>query len=277
VQIQELEEIFMDTKIKNITEWIKDQGYPLEMYCENLLSENSFNVIQSLHYEDEETKKYREIDILATKFKIHNNVTFNFSIVIECKLSKEKPWLLFVRKPHMDYKEEVLKDVFMTYNGRILVAKSTEIKSLSLLTINSEKIGFNLTQCFTSGKDIPYQALMSTINACEYLVRKSDSSTKNFCNFYFPVIVIDTDLYECQSTVADDITIYKVEASKLLTIRSYSDRSSILHSIVTKTGFKSFVESLSIEIESMISKMNAEFEHVSVTRPSNSNPHFTFI
>jgi hypothetical protein len=36
----------MDTKISKISEWINEQGYPLEMYCENILSLNNFSVRQ---------------------------------------------------------------------------------------------------------------------------------------------------------------------------------------------------------------------------------------
>ena len=260
----------MEEKIKKISDWIKDQGYPLEMYCENILSAKGFTVVQSLHYEDDETKKYREIDILATIYKTHNDATFNFSIVVECKLSKDKPWLLFARKPHKDRKEEILSNAFTTYNGKELMNRSVEFGKFSLLKFNNEMVGFNLTQCFTTGKDIPYQAIMGTINACEHLVKKSNNSMKKFCNFYFPVVVIDGELYKCYTNTDNDLSIESTEMEKLLTMRSYSERASILHTIVTRNGFKSFVDGLATELNEFIAKLESDIHYVSCTRPSNS-------
>jgi len=267
----------MNNKISKIAEWISEQGYPLEMYCENILSLNNFSVMQSLHYEDEETKKYREIDLLATRYFTLNGVTFNFSIVVECKLSRDKPWLLFSRRQHMDHKEEIIKDIFTTINGKLLMTKTNELNNLSLLNYDSDKIGFNLTQCFTSGKDIPYQAIMSTVNACEYLVNKSNTSKRPFCNFYFPVIVIDSEMYNCRTGLGEDLEIRSIEIGKLLSVRSYSDRPSILYTIVTKTGFKAFVENLSNEFTELFKNLTPAFQYVSDTRPSNPSPDYSFL
>ena len=264
----------MNEKLNKISEWIKSQGYPLEMYCRNELAKSKFNAVQSLKYEDTETKKIREIDILATKFIYLNNVTFNFSLVIECKLTKDKPWLVFTNEVAKDRSREITQNSFCTQNGISLLNKAPLLQEFSLFKYNEKSIGFNITQCFTNGKDVPYEALMSTQSACEFLVRKSNESGRAFCNFYFPVIVIDAELYKCFTDENNDISIEQINTEKIMTIRSYTNRPYTLHTVVTKDSLATFASDLSAELDTLMERIKDDFLYISEHFPRNFGSTF---
>lgn len=115
----------MNQEIPKIKEWINKNGYPLEMYTSRIFKNNGFNVAQSLYYKDISTEKYREIDILAHKNNIVNNVSINISFVIECKKSV-KPWIIFV-----DNNLAKKNQIFGSRNAQLLFdkIKRSQIKS----------------------------------------------------------------------------------------------------------------------------------------------------
>ena len=65
------------------------------MHIATNLKKNHFRVIQSEYYTDQESSDTREIDIVADKQTVIDHVLFRVSLLIECKRSTDKPWLLF--------------------------------------------------------------------------------------------------------------------------------------------------------------------------------------
>lgn len=262
----------MDDKEKerNIINWIKLQGYPFEMYCSNILTQNGFVAVQALNYEDLESGKLREIDIVAHKIVTVDGVSFNISLVIECKVSKKNPWILFSNKSLYHNSFNVLQNPFATDNGiKLVKLAETKFAGFSLFKMN-DQIGFNLTQGFTNGKDVTFEALMSTQNACLFLIDRSNKSYKPFCNIYFPVIAIDAEFYKCFPTTADEIDLEKIEIEKLLTFRSFSNRPNTLHTIVTKEYFPTFIANLSTEIDTFFANCKPEFEEIAKKYPGTN-------
>ncbi len=85
-----------DLKVK-VADWLKKEGYPLEMKVADIFRRNGFGVDQSSYFIDPETGKMREMDVIATAIdKYTSNI--NISWVIECKSSKKYPWILFTSK-----------------------------------------------------------------------------------------------------------------------------------------------------------------------------------
>ncbi|NOH01035.1 MAG: hypothetical protein HND47_03175 [Chloroflexi bacterium] len=81
---------------KQILEWLKTQGYPLELEVALAFQKEGFSVFSSDWYEDYETGELREIDVTALKWSDtskprHLQVCYR----IECKTSREKPWVVF--------------------------------------------------------------------------------------------------------------------------------------------------------------------------------------
>ena len=80
-----------------ITEWLEKQGYPLEMLVAQAFQKEDFLVSLSDFYEDFETKSQREIDVTALRWSDFDKpVVLQVCCRIECKLARDKPWILFV-------------------------------------------------------------------------------------------------------------------------------------------------------------------------------------
>lgn len=87
----------MEEKIK---EELKKSGYPLEVEVTLALESSEWNVLNQEGYIDPETKKWRTIDILATKsIELSGSVykRLHLSLAIECKKIEGKPWVFWVR------------------------------------------------------------------------------------------------------------------------------------------------------------------------------------
>ena len=52
---------------KRVADWLKTQGYPLEMRVASALREVGFDVSQSEYYNDPDTQTSREIDVHCCK------------------------------------------------------------------------------------------------------------------------------------------------------------------------------------------------------------------
>jgi len=76
--------------------WLEAQGYPLEMRVAKAFQIAGARVIQSEYYTDPSTEESREIDVVADWQTRIDNLLVRVSFVIECKSSKDKPWILFV-------------------------------------------------------------------------------------------------------------------------------------------------------------------------------------
>lgn len=79
---------------RHVLEWLDKQEYPLEMRVAREFQSHGFAVIQSEYYESGESKS-REIDVVAYKQRSFGSLLTRFTLVVECKSSKQKPWILF--------------------------------------------------------------------------------------------------------------------------------------------------------------------------------------
>jgi len=88
-------------KIKNITTWLNDSGFPLEMEVASIFQKNKCHIEQSHFFEDPETKVSREIDIFAGfTEEIFEKKILHFRFFVECKSHKDKPWLAYLFPPN---------------------------------------------------------------------------------------------------------------------------------------------------------------------------------
>jgi hypothetical protein len=86
--------------------WLTQQGFPLEMRTAKAFRNAGFDVQQAQLYADDETKKWREIDLIALSPDYVGLTQIAFTI--ECKSSKN-PWILFSSG------EQLGMNVFWTY------------------------------------------------------------------------------------------------------------------------------------------------------------------
>jgi len=84
---------------KNIIENINKTGFPLELRVSKVLEDNKYLDSNNLYYIDEDEGKGCEVDMRALKnFKFNTggkNYFIRHCLLIECKRSAEKPWVVF--------------------------------------------------------------------------------------------------------------------------------------------------------------------------------------
>jgi hypothetical protein len=84
-----------------VADWLRGEGYPLEMTVARGLRDVGFTVTQSDQYQDPETDKLREIDVVGRWMRMlaipggADEMLAELSIVVECKRSDSRPWVLF--------------------------------------------------------------------------------------------------------------------------------------------------------------------------------------
>src|SRR5687768_5081574 len=87
---------------RQVIEWLKASGYPLEMHVGRVFRRMEVPVWQSPLYEDPKTGEPREIDVVATGAVHLEHWVVRLQFVVECKSSKEAPWVVFGGDPGID-------------------------------------------------------------------------------------------------------------------------------------------------------------------------------
>ena len=217
----------MPNKNDEIYKWLNEQGYPLEMLVERYFREAGATVSQSAYYQDVETEKPREIDLIARWFKEiekdNNVIECKLSLYIECKSQQDKPWIIFssgMQKRNLP----TFRKPPSTRSGNSLLSRVffTSINKLPELFAMQQSMGHGITQAFTSKFDVPFQAVMSAakaaiaekINVEKYNEEYSDDGHYDVslgATIAIPIIITDANLFECylnqnSSPVLNNIT-----------------------------------------------------------------------
>jgi hypothetical protein len=119
----------LNQKIEN---WLLKGGYPLEMRVANILQEQGFFVEISKRYKDPLEGKIREIDVVAkVVHQLENAKHIAINLIIECKYSPNKPWILFknIKKDELFIKEyNMMSRFFCTAGSGVITSLLTNDK-----------------------------------------------------------------------------------------------------------------------------------------------------
>jgi hypothetical protein len=239
-----------------IIDWLQNQGYPLEMMVALSMKKAGFSVKIADVYEDYETHQQREIDITAVQYSSPNNPSLlQVGCRIECKHSRKNPWIIFVSQAQPEHFLPL--ELLCSSASRIFLIelfKKAEIRerlSKSLFWMNGY-LGHGLTQAFKKQEDMANAAIYSCIKSSIDLVSQFDkdemilSAPKiNLCSIIFPVIVIDSQLFECFITEKEEILLNEVKVSSLIWRGKNPINSTAIIRIVTKPYLETFVNEIS--------------------------------
>ena len=238
-----------------ILDWLNTQGYPLEMAVAKALHKAGFRLTQSATYEDNETGKTREIDIIAQRESSGRNMFFQVGVTIECKMASNKPWLLFLPQTtnetllpfHLLGSSVANVLLFNIYTQPRFKDLLSQIQALRLC--NPSNVAYGLTDAFNTKKDIPYEAATTAVKASLSQVRGIDKLNKStsfkLCTVMFPVIVTDTRLFECRLDNIGEIHIEEVQLGFVRwSVVGPTTRQQPLASIVTRPALDSFIQDL---------------------------------
>jgi hypothetical protein len=244
-----------------ILKWIGKEGYPLELKATQILRKIGFIVGQSINYLDSESNDIREIDIVAYKYYKVNEKWVTFSFVIECKSSLDKPWIAFTSKEERLYPDDYIIHRNANNDGKRFLKKMSEEKELKDLELFKlkERTSYNLIRAFTDGVDVTYKALMSATKATNALVEKGNK-TKDVYRFFFPLILINSKLFDCHLDLENEIKVSEINSTKLVVSNSFDSQRANFIDLVTLDYFEQLMSEYYNNIEFIIKEFESEFE-----------------
>lgn len=235
--------------IPNIRTWLDEQGYPLEMKVARNFQEAGFSVYISEYYLDPDEKKPREIDVIASMKAKFSGVTFELAFAVECKSSKESPWVCFrsgrklQREPSVGFRAR-----HATVLGRHLLTEIScdpDITTGKLFHLPDE-YAYGVKNALKKGVDLPYQAIVGANKASEALIAHYDRIQKQpqpvhtVC-IAFPLVIVDTSLFNCELGEGGDIHLSKTRSQTVL--HTGFDTYYSIVEIVDASALEDFIES----------------------------------
>ncbi|QTE23174.1 hypothetical protein [Polaribacter cellanae] len=269
----------MNEKEASLKKWILKNGYPFEMKVANLFQKKGFKITQSILYKDIDTNKYRELDIIAYYGKIINGVSFNFSFVIECKKSTDKPWIVFKNDNLINSKLNRFKP-FATRNAEILFENSNVNENLQFNNIfpDINSAGYNVVIAYRDSKDIAYNSSLSLLKACNYIKNKFNDSNLRQCNFYIPLIIIEGELYDARLNIKEEIDFELVDFSIFMNTKIFNEKDSTTITIASSKNLGHFIDDLKNSLNLFFKQYSKEVIEVSLSNPTNTkNDNFNSV
>lgn len=203
-----------------IRDWLKSQGYPLEMRVARSFRAAGFQVIQSEFYEDVETGAQRETDVTARIDCHFPGVLARIEFVIECKSTPNKPWILFTAERLLADPARVVQRAGSKLGAKVLMrlCQRKDVQNLDLFQFHGRS-AYGLTQAFTTGSDVTYAAATSVSNATAAEIKRANwytSAGHPICYIVFPLIVVDAQLMEAYLKDDGEIAVNKVNSGTLV-------------------------------------------------------------
>ncbi len=193
---------------EKVSQWLAQQGYPLEMQVAAALRRIDLSVRQATHYVDSESGKSREIDVIATDAEPLGMAEIHF--VVECKASS-KPWILFTSRHTLhDYNHLFALGICSDGARSALIQKVEDLGAALPWFRKDGRVGYNLTEAFTGGADNAYGTATAAVKACLFLLQPKAGYTPPLI-FTFPAIVIESPLFECFLDDSGTVSLTQVE------------------------------------------------------------------
>ena len=228
-----------------LTEWLETQGYPLEMKVALEFEKAGLGTSISSFYRDPKSGDVREIDVLAYRYDSRPDIDIRVLFVIECKSSRDHPWVFFASGPGNPL-ERTVRTIFTVASktGRQLInriRRKPEASQIPLF-LKVERPSYGGTQAFTSGKDVVYGALMSVLNATFARLNQSEEQSTQWplIEIVFPLIVTDAPLFEYSLTSEGRPSLREVSETVLVWKNPSFGRNLSVVSVVSSSAIDDF-------------------------------------
>lgn len=200
----------MDTaQIEKIKEQISKTGFVLENEVCKILEEHKWNIINNRYYLDDTQNVNREIDIIAYKAYVINDISYYTSFIISCKKSEKDYWSFLTKDIRQNDPNINLCPISNWSNDKVLKfmldTQGIEDRMISLSDehdkeyldfiygINQQVFAFQQMkhQSFSpnNDKDI-YNSIITTIKALEYEKTSLDKRITNKALYNFNILSI---------------------------------------------------------------------------------------
>ncbi len=223
-----------------VEEWLKEQGYPLEMRTAQVFHRRGWFLHHSRRYKDPTSGKEREIDLLAFNDDKANTSQFHGHLVIECKWTPKKPWVLFTSTMPSLNPIGYFRSTAMTRTAARAV-ESLFLKDVSGYPLFSgHEEGYAIVQALSKSQavDAAYSAVQSAVNAADFFASNIIESTEHAI-VYVPTVILDGELFQCSLSEDKDISVSELDMGLL--IHHTSDLPRCVH-IVRESALEEFID-----------------------------------
>jgi hypothetical protein len=241
--------------------WLDEQGYPLEMRVACAFRRAGFRVRQSDYYRDPTTNAQREIDVVAHIDREIEGRLVRVQFMIECKLSRSKPWLMFCSSDLRLAPPARVAQRTATRRAAVFLegfAQRKNIQDLDLFRV-TEPAAYGATQAFTTGNDVVYMALTSVGAA---VTAEAQEAGELEYAFFFPVVVVEGKLFSC--VLQDDASISVTETSRgtLLWRNPIAGKPHTIVNILSDSYLQDFATNSAKSIDQFFALSLGHFEKV---------------
>jgi len=258
-----------------IEDFLKKGGFLFELECIKTFENNGFEIQPALHYAEEESNLFREVDFIAYKnvyFK-NENFSFNVSLVVECK-SHMSP-IIGTSTNSLLQKKYVASNLIGSKNTANLRKKIELSGGLDSFVFGLEKdeiIAQNIIEYSTNDKktkDRVFESMMQSKKACDYLKKSSDSSDARFANIYIPVVIFDNQIF-LASKNDTELEIEETTRIKASKFYAFSDQPYNVFHIISNSGLDDYCKVAGKEIDDFLKSHDKDIKEIIKTNPVNS-------
>jgi hypothetical protein len=248
---------------EKVAAWLSIEGYPLEFRVTHIFRQQGFNAFQGQYIRGLETGSAREIDVVAQGTLVEKDSWVRVEYLVECKWSKDKPWVLFSSRRGMA-SSACITQTIGSETGRCLMwvnAGRQELHELNTFSV-PERSGFGGRQAFSKKSDVFYEAMQgvtekATARAKEFSegdVTITDSLRAALV--VLPLIVVEGELFEAYfDQNAGEVRVEPVTELRLHWRGSEAWKVHATVDIVTADSLERFVERRAAEVKTILSRM----------------------
>ncbi|MCM5511633.1 hypothetical protein [Vibrio sp. SCSIO 43169] len=244
----------MDNKVK---QWVEKEGYPLEFSTAHKFKKRRFSVEQSYFAKDKDGKA-REVDVLATANLPIGHSFLRVKHVVECKWSKDKPWVLF-RDEKRFATSALAAQLISSSAGQAVAwvaAGSEQFKGLNMF--KEDGFSFSGRQAFSKGNDLFYQAIQGVVSNCLNIARHYDEydlkpEEHMLAVIVLPMIVVDGSLFEATyDSGGDELKLQSINHTRLRWKGNEGRQLNTVIDVVTSDYLDTFLDEREKELEILI-------------------------
>jgi len=252
---------------QSVRDWLTKTGFPLEMSAANAFRSAGFEVTQSSTYLDPQIDdKSRDIDILATDPDVFGPISIH--VVVECKATP-KPWVVLTSPDAYENYNAMRLFALMSNNAlEALLSRWRAGRGLTgfqhiapYLTVRRNgEYGFR--QAHSGEKDPAYGATIDVLKAGHSLIRAAQQNKYETLTIVFPVIVVETPIFECQLADTGQLQLIEVQESGFLFSTYAPELIGSRVRVVRETGLAEFAISMKKLADALRSELKSEEDRI---------------
>jgi len=242
--------------------WLEGQGYPLEMAVARAFASKGFGIALSTYYDDPVTGTPRELDVRAIREVTSGRKIARVIVSIECKLATAHPWVVFTSPGGLRLPSD-RSPLFITggnARARLMSVLQNAASPPPAFFAPSALVGYSVTEAFTTGKDVPYQACMGAMSAAASFVPKGlvldrDMQLLDLSVLAIPVVVIGGVLLAASlpdDVGAPDLAVVEIPRAAVLWSHPQAGLTNRLIHVVTHAALPAFLDELGCAVDAFL-------------------------